>query len=620
MFPMITQKTFVWGRSIRPAHSIRPTDSARPRARRLCATALSAFVPASFLLVSFISVFYVLLSSFGCCSSAFAADPVVDSATDSGTDSGTDSAASVGKRQPPNVVLVLADDLGVCDLGFSGSQFHETPHLDRLAARGTVFTNAYASCAVCSPTRAAIQTGKSPARLGLTDWIRSRFQGGTSITLENGAWPYTKANQKKGKLACPVNPFHMETTETTLAERLLTRGFHTAYIGKWHLGTEDYFPDRQGFEVNIGGCDLGQPPSYFDPYYPSSLENKPGDAADRPLYRIKTMAPRCPGEFLTVREANEAANYIQQAVKKPGPFFLQLAHYAVHTPIMAKESVKQKYQKKQEERQKLNPALANKIPWKNVERDRNQTVNGQNHPDYAGLVESVDDAMGTVLAALDAAGCADNTIVIFTSDNGGLKGVTDNFPCRDGKGSPYEGGLRVPLVVALPKSLKSAQTPSVCSLPVSSYDLVPTILELTGAPLDARQREEQNLDGLSFAAVMKPADLTENQPADLTENAADVSTASTVSTVSSDRPLFWHFPHYREPWDPYSVVRKGNWKLIRFYTTDGFRYELYDLEKDPGEWRDISEQKPELVKKLDKTLSNWLIQTGARLPRCTTAP
>ena len=510
--------------------------------------------------------------------------------------------------RPPNIVLVLTDDLGISDLGFSGSSFHQTPHLDRLADRGTVFTNAYASCAVCSPTRAAIQTGKAPARLGVTDWIRARFQNGVPVKLESGSvWPYTKENARKDRLACPVNPIRLELEEITIAERLRLYGFQTGYVGKWHLGTDDFYPDKQGYDINVGGCDIGHPPSYFDPYYVDSREHSAGNPAIRPDFRIATLPPRRVGEFLTVREASEAAAFIKSSAQTGRPFFLQLAHYAVHEPVMAPESVKQKYQNRLNEQMVNTPDLAKKIPMRNGKRDKSQIVNGQNNPNYAGLVESVDDAMGTVLAALDETGVADDTIVIFTSDNGGLKGTTDNFPYRDGKGSPYEGGLRVPLVISLPKSLCSDSVPKTIDLPVSSYDLVPTLLELAGRPLSEAERDRQQLDGRSFAFALNPIH-TVGRTEKTNSDAA-------VETFSSERPLFWHFPHYREPWDPYSVVRQGKWKLIRFYTVNGYRYELYNLKNDPGEWKNVADRKPDQVKQLDEILSNWLSATGARLPR-----
>ncbi len=514
------------------------------------------------------------------------------------------TAAVVSSQTPqdvsrPNVLLVLVDDLGACDLGFSGSSYHQTPHIDALAQKGTVFPNAYASCAVCSPTRAALQTGKSPARLGLTDWIRSRFQNGEAPQLVNGVWPYEK--NKGEKLACPKNPIWMELEETTLAERLHDLGYATAYIGKWHLGPEEFFPNAQGFDVNIGGCDLGQPPSYFDPYFPDSTEWNAGNPQLNPKYRITTLKPEKNGEFLTDREAREAVRFLKDASQNPQrPFFLQVSHYAVHTPIMCRAEVRDRYKARLDEMTKTNPNLKKNFNGGRDGRDPNQTVNEQRNPNYAGLVESVDDAVGKILQTLEETGLAKNTIVIFTSDNGGFCGVTDNFPLREGKGTPYEGGLRVPLVVCLPESFSfegktfvSDDYERTSDVPVSSYDLVPTILHLVGAPLGGEQMEAQKLDGRDVSGTLFD------------------SCAKNVS----DAPLFWHFPHYRLGWDPYSVVRDGNWKLIRFYTPHGFRYELYDLQNDPQEWKNLAQDRPKLVKKLDAELAEWLKRTGAREPR-----
>ena len=519
------------------------------------------------------------------------------------SDSAKSDSKSLAFSRAPNILLVLVDDLGACDLGFSGSSFHETPHIDALAEKGTVFTSAYASCAVCSPTRAALQTGKSPARLGITDWIRSKFQDGKAPETVNGVWPYE--TPKPGKLSCPVNPIRMELGEVTLAERLHTLGYATGYIGKWHLGPEGFFPDAQGFDVNLGGCDLGQPPSYFDPYCPDSTELKAGgDPTLRPLYRITTLKPERTGEFLTDREAREAVRFLRTAAETPErPFFLQVSHYAVHTPIMCRKKVQEKYQRKLEEMSRENPNLRKNFNGGRDDRDPNQTQNEQRNPNYAGLVESVDDAVGEILRTLEETGLSENTIVIFTSDNGGFCGVTDNFPLREGKGTPYEGGLRVPLVVYLPEKYREeCVPPHESDIPVTSYDLVPTLLHLAGAPLSAAQLETQKLDGRDISGIFFPKK-TEAEMKNESEN-----------EMRSDAPLFWHFPHYRQEWEPYSAVRDGHWKLIRFYTPSGNRYELYNLKRDPQEQKNLAEKRPEIVTQLDTELTQWLEKTGARIP------
>lgn len=486
------------------------------------------------------------------------------------------SLASVAQSaERPNIVLILVDDLGACDLGYTGSTLHETPNIDSLAARGTVFTQGYAACHVCSPTRAAVQTGKAPVRLGITDWIHARWQNGVEPVPVNGQWPYTPGNGKQ--LACPANRTLMDTEEVTLAERLKTLGYHTGYIGKWHLGPPANFPDRQGFDVNVGGCDLGHQPSSFDPYYPTSTETNPGNPSDRPLYRISTLPPERPGEHLCDRGAREAVKFLREAHEDGRPFFLQLATYAVHVPIMSKKAVRQKYQ------EKLNAMRA-----RNQDPNQEKIKITHKDPNYAALIESLDTEVGVVLQTLEELGVAKNTIVIFTSDNGGFLGATNNLPLREGKGSPFEGGVRVPLVVYYPGLATNGKT---CDTPFTSYDFVPTLMDFVGAPLSAEEMQAQSLDGTDVMPVLR----------------GDVS--------SLPRTLYWHFPHYRNQWAPHSIIRDGDWKLIRWYTPDGHQFDLFNLREDPYEQRDLSSEQAELVQRLDAQLGAWLEQTGARLPR-----
>ncbi|MFB0525620.1 MAG: sulfatase, partial [Phycisphaerae bacterium] len=292
-----------------------------------------------------------------------------------------------------NFVLILIDDLGWMDTGCYGSEFYETPNIDRLAAEGMRFTDGYAACAVCSPTRAAVMTGRYPARTGVTDWIHFRdFRG--SRTNPNQKNPTEYVGDKNRKLLCPPNPFWMELEEITIAETLKPAGYTSCHVGKWHLGPDAWYPDKQGFDFNIAGCDYGQPPSYFDPYF----RNGQG--------YIPTLPPRRQGEYLTDREADEAVRFIRR--HKDKPFFLYLAHYAVHTPIQAKEELTEKY--------------------------KNKPRYGQKNPTYAAMVESVDDAMGKIMSVLDELDLAERTVIFFTSDNGGLMNVTNNAPLRAGKG------------------------------------------------------------------------------------------------------------------------------------------------------------------------------------------
>ena len=447
---------------------------------------------------------------------------------------------SVAQARQPNVVLFLIDDMGWTDLACQGSQYFETPHIDRLAAGGMRFTNGYAACAVCSPTRAAIQTGRYPARVGVTDWIRSRFQGGHLPA--DGKNPTTYVGGPKNKLLCPPNPLWMEHEEATLSEELQAAGYTTCYIGKWHLGMDDWYPDRQGYDLNIGGCDYGQPPSYFDPYF----LKRQGD--------IPTLKPRRAGEYLTDREADEAQKFIRNHADKP--FFLMVANYAVHTPIQAKKEITKKYEAKPKTNQK--------------------------NAKYAAMVESVDDCVGTVLETLDDLNLAGDTLIVFTSDNGGLLGPTHNAPLRSGKGFPWEGGIRVPFIVRWPGTVRPG---SESDVPVISMDCLPTILGATGV----KRAASSSLDGVDLRPVL-------------------------TQTGDISRPLYWHFPHYRgRGVTPYSIVRAGDWKLIKWY--EGPAFELYNLADDLGESQNVAEREPDRVRALDQQLIAWTKSVGAKLPK-----
>lgn len=445
---------------------------------------------------------------------------------------------------PPNIVLINVDDLGWTDLSVQGSTYFETPHIDGLASEGVRFTNAYAAAAICSPSRAAILTGRYPARLGLTDWIRARFQGGEIPA--DGHNPTVYVGGPEFPLLTPPNPLWMEHEEVTLAEMLEPVGYTSAHIGKWHLGAEAWFPETQGFDVNLGGSDYGQPPSYFDPY----VLPRQGD--------LGTLRPRREGEYLTDREADEAVRFIRE--HRDRPFFLHMAHYAVHTPIQAKEELTTRYAAK---------------PSTN-----------QDDPAYAAMVHSVDEAVGRILETIDELGIAERTLVVFTSDNGGLLGPTDNAPLRSGKGFPYEGGIRVPLIVRWPGMVPGA---TVSHEPVIGIDLLPTLAEAVGVALP-RGRE---IDGVSLLEHLR----------------------SGARSPLAREALYWHFPHYRSGRQipPYSVVRKGDWKLLKWL--EGPTYELYNLREDPGEQTNLAEEEPEKVTELNAMLDGWYTIVGARLPR-----
>lgn len=456
---------------------------------------------------------------------------------------------SAAIEAPRNVVLILVDDLGYMDLSCMGSQTYDTPHIDRLAKEGVRFTDGYAACAVCSPTRAAVQTGRWPGRLYVTDWIRSRFQGGTipANKVNPSAFWTTGGNRR---LAVPRNALWMESDEVTLAE--LLDKHHSAYIGKWHLGTDPWYPEQQGYDVNIGGCDYGQPPSYFDPY------NKPKHKHEMIRAGIPGIPGREKGEYLTDREASEAEAFIDE--NKDKPFFLMYAPYTVHTPIQARKDITEQYQAK----------------IKRIETN-------QKNATYAAMVKSLDDAVGTILGALDRHKLEQNTLVIFTSDNGGLDrngNPTENAPLRSGKGYAYEGGIRVPYLVKWPGVAKPGH---VSNVPISSVDIFPTIAAAMGIEVD------HTIDG----ADLRPA--LEGEP--------------TLGRES----LFWHFPHYRHNPGPYSIIRQGNWKMIKWW--DGPEYDLYHLRDDLGETRNLAKAMPGKLLELDRELMAHLTEIKAKIPQ-----
>jgi arylsulfatase A-like enzyme len=434
-------------------------------------------------------------------------------------------------RQKSNIILFLIDDLGWRDLGCQGSTFYRTPNIDRLAAEGVRFTDAYAACAVCSPTRAAVLTGKYPARLLLTDWLPS------------GRWnPKAKLREGRFLRGLPVE-------EITLAEALREGGYRTASIGKWHLGSEPFsLPEHHGFDLNIAGNAHGAPGSYFFPY---AGDWKIPATDQRAVWNV--LPDGQPGEYLTDRLTDEAVKFIRASKDKP--FFLYFPHYGVHTPLQAKEEVVAKYEKVSEAQR-------------------------QGKPEYAAMVESVDDSVGRVMATLKDLGLDRNTVVIFTSDNGGFYNATSNAPLRANKGAYYEGGIRVPLLIKWPGVAKSGH---VVSEPVISTDLYPTCLAAAGLPA----RPNQHLDGVN----LRPA-LTGDGPL-------------------APRSLFWHYPHYNEHPSsvPSSVIRKGEWKLIEPFDPEGI--ELYHLATDLGETNNLAGKETAKTAELRRELDAWRLAVGA---------
>jgi arylsulfatase A-like enzyme len=452
-------------------------------------------------------------------------------------------ASAFAEARQPNVILINVDDLGWTDLGCFGSDYYETPHIDRLASGGMRFTDGYAACAVCSPSRAALMTGRYPARLGITDWIRARFQGGEMPADGKNPGGYTTVQGRP--LAVARNPLWMELEEVTVAELLKSAGYATCHIGKWHLGMDPWYPQHQGFDFNFGGCDYGQPPSYFDPFTNEQLPQG-----------IPHLAGRRDGEYLADREADEAEMFIRQHAGEP--FFLYLANYAVHTPIQGRPDLVAKYQAK---------------------------AAGRNHrrADYAAMVESVDQGVGQVLQVLDELSLTQNTLIIFTGDNGGLLPITSNAPLKLGKGYAEEGGIRVPLIVCWPGRVPAGST---THTPAIGVDMLPTICEAAGIELPG----DRAIDGVSLMPVLR-------EP----------------SSALAREALFWHFPHYRGEIAPYSVMRQGDWKLIRRYETG--EHELYNLRDDLSESRNLAETAADRVQSMSEKLDAWLAQVGAIVPR-----
>lgn len=447
--------------------------------------------------------------------------------------------------RPLNVVVLLADDLGQRDLGCYGSRFYETPNLDRLAREGARFTAAYAACPVCSPTRASLMTGLWPQRTGITDYIGAPSvpQSWTRNTVLLPA-PYTD------RLAVGI---------PTVASVLKASGVATFFAGKWHLGPEGFWPENHGFDVNRGGIDRGGPyggNKYFSPYGNPRLTDGP------------------PGEHLTARLADETSQFIAGHASRP--FLAWYSFYDVHTPLMGRQDLVAKYTAKRER-------LGLVEHW-GVEAPRDVRL-GQDHVVYAAMVEAMDAAVGTVLDTLDRLGLRDSTVVIFTSDNGGLSTSegwpTSNAPLRAGKGWMYEGGIRVPLIVRWPGVTRPG---SVIPTPVSSPDLMPTVLAAAGvAPWPG-----QRMDGASWLPILQ-------------------------GRRGPDRALFWHYPHYgNQGGAPAAAIRSGDWKLIE-WLEDG-RLELFDLSRDPSETRDLASEEPQRVATLLAQLRAWQSDVGARSP------
>jgi arylsulfatase A-like enzyme len=447
-----------------------------------------------------------------------------------------------GDGRPPNILFILIDDLGWRDLGCYGSTFYETPNIDKLAGQGMKFTDAYAACSVCSPTRAAILSGQYPARLHLTDYLSGR-------------------PPKDARLQVPDWTPYLGPDVQTIAGALKPANYVSALIGKWHLGgsrdfgapreAEDSLPERRGFDVNIAGSHYGQPPDYFFPYERAG----PGGTT----YRLPNFTGGREGEYLTDRLTGEAEKFIEK--NKDRPFFLYLAHYAVHT------SIGNRFQGKPKTIARYQAKADPKAP--------------QHNAVYAAMIDSMDESVGRLMHKLDELKIADRTVVVFTSDNGGYNQATAQPPLRGAKSEAYEGGIRVPLIIRWPGVVKDG---SVSETPVTSVDFLPTCCEMAGV----KPKAGQPLDGLSLVPLLRQTGRLERDA------------------------IFWHYPHYNDLTTPHGIVRRGDDKLIEYFE-DG-RLELYNLKTDVGEKENLAAAQREKARELRRLLTGWRKQVGAQMP------
>lgn len=449
------------------------------------------------------------------------------------------------QRRPPNIVFFLVDDLGYMDVGANNPDtLYDTPNVDRLAASSMRFTAGYAANPVCSPTRYSIMTGKYPTRAHVTDFFVGR---------------------RSGRFAPAAAADRMPLEEVTIAEVLRAHGYATFFAGKWHLGpTPEFWPEKQGFDVNAGGHNRGGPyggDKYFSPYGNPRLTDGPD------------------GEHLPARLAQEACEFITE--HRDRPFFAYLAFYSVHTPLMGRPDLVEKYRRRIAELDDSDPEFADEEQVWPDGKDRRVRIS-QRHAVYAAMVEAMDAAVGKVLDQLDELGLTEETIVVFTSDNGGLStsegSPTSNLPLRGGKGWVYEGGIREPFLIRAPGITSPGST---CDTPVASIDCFPTLCELAGAPTP-----EHAIDGVSLAPLLRGGSIEREA-------------------------LFWHYPHYSNQGGfPGGAVRTGDWKLVERYE-DG-RVHLFDLVSDIGERHDLAAEHPERVAALRTRLHDWYRAVDAR--------
>ena len=428
-------------------------------------------------------------------------------------------------EERPNILFIMADDLGWMDLHCQGNNAVKTPHLDQLAKDGIRFTDAYAAAPVCSPTRAATITGLSPAELHLTNHTGNQ-----------------KRFQPDGKLIAAPMVNHLALKYVTFAERLKEDGYATAFLGKWHLsglgkGEAEFEPTQQGFDINIGGCAYGGPPTFFDPY------------------RIPNLTDRKEGEYLPDRLADETIAFMEKNQKKP--FIACLWSYTVHWPMEAPESYLAKY--------------------------KDHKGPGLNDYRYGAMIEAMDHAIGKILAALDKLNLRKNTLVVFTSDNGGFGGVADNRPLRMAKGHLYEGGIRVPFIARWPQVIHAGR---ISDEPIISMDLYPTFLEAAKVKPDP----DLKLAGKSLIPVFKG------------------------EKTLKRKAIYFHYPNYA--WHKSNrlggAIRQGDYKLIERF--DDGSVELYNLKHDLSEKKDLAKEKPELADRMVRELQSWRKRIDAKMP------
>jgi len=491
------------------------------------------------------------------------------------------------QKKQPNIVFFLVDDLGWTDVGCYGSNFYETPNIDALAEAGVRFTDAYAACHVCSPTRASILTGKYPATINLTDWLPGRRE-----------FPFQKFSNAK------INQ-HLPYDEVTIAEALKEEGYRTAIIGKWHLGEDPSNPMAHGFDMHLPNWAKGWPnKGYFAPFGLKGLEDSEK------------------GDYLTDRLTDEAVKYIER--NKDNPFFLYMSHYAVHDPIQGRKDLVEKYRKKLQNHPppegpdfilEGNPDNPNNFSKEELEKlidtpdyqSYKILPNGvvkikqkQDNVEFAGMVESVDESLGRIIEKLKELGIEDNTIIFFYSDNGGMAAAnvgnpkriipadkldwafsSSNLPLRGAKGWLYEGGIRVPLIVKWPGKGKRGTE---CAVPVTSVDMFPTILNMVGAA----EKIGKDKEGVDISPLVKGETMERG-------------------------PIYWHFPHYSNHGmqSPGGAIRDGDYKLLEYF--ENGTVQLFNLKNDIGEQNDLSEIEVEKTRELKEKLHHWREGIGAQM-------